>query len=353
MSSPLSTPYLTDGEAALQSSQDIVRYADDLKQQPETALFETNTELPAQAAIFEWYRNHLRCEPVDIPEVNGALQPAGMQFNRVFDFHAFCSDKQGNTTPTQWSDTTLQQLPPVVHAAVLAAKSAMEPAASPSGGRAAQEGPPPPSTQAAATGAAAKLAFAQQPDAAARLTHVHDRVGPLTRRVAYHFITADEALFQQLGERSLPGVQSWLAYGILWPLFINGIRSLNLTRPAAEKGMAHLRGEFDSVSLALETAAASGHQFLSGPNFGAVDLYWASLVAPVLLVQACEGMHAHYPWRDVDPEMRALATELRGTLAGRHALACFALYRAKHADMPHEEVLECMLQSSGVREAKL
>ena len=350
VSSPLSTPYLTDGKAALQSSIDIVRYANDLKPRPESGLFDNTCNLPVQASIFSWYRDNLRCEPVDLSAASASLQPAGMAFGDVFDFNAFCEEKNTASCPKEWDDAVLQQLPPVVHAAVLSSKSQHTQAAGDAtsaalGGAAATE------QQAPEVGT--KMRFDQQPDAASRLTHVHDRVGPLARRVAYHYITADTALFQRLGEQNMPGLQSWLAYGPLWPLFINGIRSLGLSRTAAEKGMTHLRGEFASVSDALRESSSRGEVFLSGSAFGAVDLYWASLVAPVLLVQAYEGMHAQYPWGDVHPEMRELAMELRSTLAGRHALACFALYRATYADMPREDILEVLAGSATPIEAKL
>jgi hypothetical protein len=353
---------MTDGTQAIQSSIDIVRYADDHKTRDAAFLFGGGQDLPLQSAVFRWYREHLNVTPLDAQKALPGVAFAGLQFPSPFDFNEFCSKIAAGGDPRAWPDTVVSQLPLPVAAAVDAVKEGVHPARLPPQGApaiagsaatvtASTEGRPTPTAGGAAP--SGKLTFLEQPDAKARLQHVHDRVGPLTRRVAYHFITRDTALFQRLGEASIPGMQSCLAFGPLWPIFIGGIQSLGLSRAAADKGIIHLREEFRCVSAALEAAEEQGCVFLSGGCFGAVDLYWASLVAPVLLVQAYEGMHAQYPWSGADEEMKALALELRATKAGRHALACFALYRTTYADLPREQLLLALQQQHKPSSAKL
>lgn len=68
-----------------------------------------------------------------------------------------------------------------------------------------------------------------------------------------------------------------------------------------------------------------GRPFLVGDRFTAADLSLASMMAPFLLPPEY-GVRLPHPDR-VSPAMRATVDEMRGTLAGQHALRMYRLQR--------------------------
>lgn len=171
------------------------------------------------------------------------------------------------------------------------------------------------------------------------MSHYHDRLGPNTRRWIYGFVLSDAELFTRLARLNSPAWQSWLiskgSHGL-----ISYIRSaLAVTPERVERSLEHVRAEVDAASHILRSS-----HFLGGDLFTAVDLYFACMLAPALLVQPHEGYDAVLPRIEDAPEdVQEVVHELRATPAGKHALRMFADFRkpphaqdaaALHAEHP-------------------
>lgn len=171
------------------------------------------------------------------------------------------------------------------------------------------------------------------------MAHYHDRLGPNTRRWAYGFVLEDAELFTQLARKNAPPWQSWLISKWSRGIMDYVKSSLAVTPERVERSLDHIRNEVDAASSALRST-----HFLGGDLFTAVDLYFACMLAPALLVQPHEGYDAVLPRiEDAPDRVQEVVHELRATPAGRHALRMFAEFRkpphaeeaaALHADRP-------------------
>jgi glutathione S-transferase len=97
-------------------------------------------------------------------------------------------------------------------------------------------------------------------------------------------------------------------------------RKYRLNAGSAERSVQTVRRIFGEMDARL-----SGMKYLSGPRFGAADLTFASLAAPVLLPVGHPAMMSSAD--DLPEELRALALELRATRAGAHAMRMYADHR--------------------------
>lgn len=177
----------------------------------------------------------------------------------------------------------------------------------------------------------------QREEVLAQMAHYHDKIGPNSRRWAYGFVLDDEALFCRLVAENAPPLQSRVATAANRRIrqFIS--KGLAVTPDRVAKSLDHLRREVDLASKALERS-----HFLAGDHFTAADLYFASMMAPALLVQPSEGYGGLLPAvADAPFTYQNLVGEFRSSPAGRHALRMFSSFRkpphAKAAASLHGE----------------
>lgn len=163
--------------------------------------------------------------------------------------------------------------------------------------------------------------------------HFSSRLGQHTRRVAYAHCLSSPPLLDAMVRNNL-GTRGWQ-----WRLYSGGLAGWMLRTVLAgtgadrpdrvDKSLGFIRGEFDAVGEALHRQAAHGRgDFLVGDHLTAADIAFASLAAPVLLVQPFEGAHFWLPRaEDTPPAMQRLVRELRAHPAGAHAIRLFRQHR--------------------------
>jgi glutathione S-transferase len=161
-------------------------------------------------------------------------------------------------------------------------------------------------------------------DEVARLCRRLDEVlGPSGRRLMYvHMLAARELALRFNNE----GVPSWedraIRFG--WPLARRFVGRALEVRPGVEvEDEAAVWRELDSVAELL----ADGRPYLCGELFGAADLTFAALSAPIVVPPE---YGVALPQPDVlPPRMAALVERAREHPAGRYALALFTRHRRR------------------------
>jgi len=115
---------------------------------------------------------------------------------------------------------------------------------------------------------------------AEELEEVFDtRLGPHTRRIAYYHLLQDNELFLASVLAGVGGAERTL-FRALAPLVKKLMRvGMRIDDEGAERSLAYVRGIFATVGDLL----ADGRSYLVGKKFGAADLTFAALAAPVLL----------------------------------------------------------------------
>lgn len=156
--------------------------------------------------------------------------------------------------------------------------------------------------------------------------HLHDKLGPHTRRVAYHYLLQEADEFLDTCEQNVgPGAQMW-AFRAMFPFASGYLRKgLGITPDRVAKSLGYIRSEFDAAAARLE-----GHEgdFLLLRRFTAADISFASLAAPMLMVQPWEGYGGVLPPVEKLPsEFRDLVREMRAHPAGQYALRMFRQHR--------------------------
>lgn len=150
--------------------------------------------------------------------------------------------------------------------------------------------------------------------------HLHDKLGPHTRRVAYFYGLSNPALMFKLAEKNVSARQAtW--FRRVYPLVRGQImRGLGVTPERTEKSMAFIRQEFDAVEKRL----ADGRSYLLHDRFTAADLAFACMAAPVLLPTPEEGYGAYFPpISELSEELATMIQSFRDTKAGQFALRLF------------------------------
>ncbi len=167
--------------------------------------------------------------------------------------------------------------------------------------------------------------FPAQPDARAEVERLcrrwDEELGPKGRRLMYvHMFTARELALRFNNQ----GVPPWedRAIRLGWPLAQRLVGRVLDIRPGVEvEDEAAVWRELDFVAELL----ADGRPYLCGERFGAADLTFAALSAP-LVVPPEYGVPLPQP--DIlPPSMAALVERAREHPAGRYALALFAGHR--------------------------
>lgn len=173
--------------------------------------------------------------------------------------------------------------------------------------------------------AAAADARAEELALCARLD---DRLGPRGRRLIYVHMFPQRALMLEYNNQGVPAWED-RAIRLGWPLarrFVSGALEI---RPGIEvEDEAAVWGELDHVAGLL----ADGRPYLCGERFGAADLTFAALAAPVLL-PSDYGVELPQPER-LAPATRTLVESARAHPAGRHALRVIAEHRRAPAAVP-------------------
>ncbi len=147
-----------------------------------------------------------------------------------------------------------------------------------------------------------------------------DRLGPHTRRVAYYLVFTTPGAFGALVRHNAPWWQRPLALAA--PLVVGRMqRAMRIDREGFERSRARVDEVLDEVDQRL----ADGRPYLEGDEFGAADLAFAALLAPVLLPPEYGAWLP--PVERFGPEGRGLVEGIRTRPSGRHALRVYREHR--------------------------
>jgi glutathione S-transferase len=162
---------------------------------------------------------------------------------------------------------------------------------------------------------------AERRDVEALCRRLDDELGPAGRRLMYVHMLAQRKLMLSFNNQ---GVSAWedraLRWG--WPLAIRFARHALDIRPGVEvQDEAEVWRQLDFVAALL----ADGRPYLCGERFGAADLTFAALSAP-LVVPTVYGVVLPQPEQMAAPTA-ALVRRAREHPAGRYALRLIAEQR--------------------------
>jgi glutathione S-transferase len=154
-------------------------------------------------------------------------------------------------------------------------------------------------------------------EVAALEQHLHDQLGPHTRRCAYGVLFAEPALLRELAWRNVGPWQAGL-YSVSMPLVIGAMRkALSVSEAEVARSVAVVKREMHAISERL----ADGRPYLVGDRFSAADLAFACMAAPVVFPPEYSAWFP--PFERLPPAARSLGDELRASPAGQHALRMF------------------------------
>jgi glutathione S-transferase len=175
-------------------------------------------------------------------------------------------------------------------------------------------------------GPAQQRLFASAPaerDAQLSLCRRFDEVlGPRGRRLMYVHMLRQRRLALQFNNQGVPPWEAWVVrWG--WPAITRFIaRVLQITPGVEVQDEAVVTGELDHVAQLL----SDGRPYLCGERFGAADLTFAALAAP-LIVPPQYGVTLPQP-EAMAPATAAMVRRYREHPAGRFAMRMFARHRA-------------------------
>jgi len=157
---------------------------------------------------------------------------------------------------------------------------------------------------------------------AEELEEVFDtRLGPHTRRLAYYHLLQDDRLFLASVLAGVGGIERTL-FRVLSPMIKKLMRvGMKIDSEGAERSLEYVRTVFETVGELL----ADGRSYLVGRAFGAADLTFAALAAPVLLPR---NYGSPLPSLDELPsDFLAHVEEFRSSPAGDFALRIYRDHR--------------------------
>ncbi len=142
-------------------------------------------------------------------------------------------------------------------------------------------------------------------------------LGPHTRRWAYAHLLGETRLIRDVWSRAIPPFEARLV-PLLAPIARRIVRAGYRISPAsAERSLERIRRLFRDVDERLR----DGRSALVGDRFGAADLTFASLAAPMLFPPGCRAV---LPELDQVPEaMRSEVLRLRESAAGEFVLRVY------------------------------
>jgi glutathione S-transferase len=157
--------------------------------------------------------------------------------------------------------------------------------------------------------------------------HLHDHVGPHTRRFAYWHLLQAPAQMAALARNNVGRVQAAVFVAALPLVRVALRRALLVERERAEASLGRIREEMAALDERLGC-----RPYLVGDSFSTADLTAACMLAPMLVPSRAEGYSAMLgEVGTLPPEMRAVVTELRQTRIGQHCLRMFAQERRRPA----------------------
>lgn len=149
------------------------------------------------------------------------------------------------------------------------------------------------------------------------------QLGPHVRRWVYAQVLPDATLIRSLWCRGVPRLEARLLPAIT-PLARRLVRmAYKISPESARRSLERVRSVFAQVDERLR----DGRRFLVGERFGAADLTFAALAAPVLLPAECRAVAPAL--QAVPDAMREEVLRLRSTDAGRFGLRLFAQERGR------------------------
>jgi glutathione S-transferase len=159
------------------------------------------------------------------------------------------------------------------------------------------------------------------------LAYLHDKLGPHTRRLAYGGLLANPAELGKLAQRTVDPVQA-TAFRALLPIAGGRLKKIfSIDEAGLERSHKVL---MEGVAWAEERLARG--PYLCGDALSAVDIYYACMMAPPLVLGQREGYGVWLPAVDDTPlTFAARAWELRDRPAGKHVLRMFREERAPRA----------------------
>ena len=147
------------------------------------------------------------------------------------------------------------------------------------------------------------------------------RLGPHTRRIAYYHLLQHNELFLASVLAGVGGAERAL-FKVLAPLVKKLMRvGMRIDDEGAERSLGYVRTVFETVGEMV----ADGRSFLVGKIFGAADLTFAALAAPVLLPR---NYGSPLPkLSEVPDELLTQIEEFRSSPAGTFALRIYRDHR--------------------------
>ena len=147
------------------------------------------------------------------------------------------------------------------------------------------------------------------------------QLGPQARRWAYGHLLPDRRILAQHFRHGTPKIERMLAPSIVYlarPLIRRGY---GVSPERVQRSLNRCQDVFRRISERL----SDGRQYLVGSAFGAADLTFAALAAPLLLPERFGGS---IPSVDEVPDrMRTEVLAMRSTLAGEFALQMYQDHR--------------------------
>ncbi len=161
-------------------------------------------------------------------------------------------------------------------------------------------------------------------DAARRLEDDFDeRLGPHTRRLAYFHLLPDRAGVLEAADHWVGPCRQRRVFGALFgPIRWAMRRSMKIDAAGAERS----RAKIDAVFADVEGLLADGRRYLAGDAFGAADLTFAALAAPMVKPDAYGAWLP--PMERAPVGFQEEAARYRATVAGRFALRLYDEARA-------------------------
>jgi glutathione S-transferase len=167
--------------------------------------------------------------------------------------------------------------------------------------------------------------YPTDPDLRARAEELEElfdtRLGPHTRRLAYYHLLQHDELFLKSVLAGVGPVERRI-FKIFAPVVKKLMRfGMRIDDAGAKHSLKYIKGVFETVDELL----ADGRSFLVGQEFGAADLSFAALAAPVLLPS---NYGSPLPSLDDVPEdLLTLIEEFRTTPAGAFGLRMYRDHR--------------------------
>jgi glutathione S-transferase len=150
--------------------------------------------------------------------------------------------------------------------------------------------------------------------------HLHDSLGAHSRRLAYFYLLDDPKLTATLARNNVGRLQTEL-FRVMLPL---GRRALKRSLKIDPERAARSRDKVLESFARIDEVLSDSRPYLGGDVFSALDISFACMAVPSLLVTQGEGYGAHLPSADeVGGAARDFAMDLRASPAGRHALRMF------------------------------